>query len=762
MADKPQEIAGINKVIAELRKLNASSKKDLIREKEARDRAEKLAVESEVQVDQGAQWIDSSTDFQRRFLAGQAKTFTDKALQDQGSKLHVQMEIRDFNRDTRDTVLKLYEHFIKKAGDDEEQKREEDEDKKADKKDKLGGSGKSSFLASAAKGAAGLGLMGLGIGAFMSGLMVWSNVKAFRGEHFPEQAKNISEGWEHFGSMSNKSIATLGVMLAGGAFLGMAGGVGKSAKAAIGMTAMGAGIGGFMSGIMMAGDISEFDGTTFKDQAKNLVEALEELGSLNETTLATLGIIAGGGALIAAKKPFVGFAGVALAAKAAGGASLGGAAIGGFMTGIAAPGAITKFTGTEFKDQAANTVAALKELETLDDKTLITLGAIAGAGVVMTTKPAFLGITGKALAVKAAAGASIMGAGIGGFMVGMAGAAKLGSMVGIEGAAFKNQATNIAEGLGAFTEKQQLALAGFIVAGAGLGQSIIGSGLALGGMTAMGAGIGGFFAGLTGATDLAAFAGADGSGIKQMMVNIGGGLEGFNKVEGENLLAIGKGLTAFGLGLGELLIATGITGTSDTLADARDAVRNFFNVEWISGDKDIDTSKSGMEKLIDSIVSPMSKLATLADGGDTLGKSAKGIRTVVTVLNELNGLKLKSSDFDFEEFTDGFAHMAYGIDAAFNGGEYVNRGWGQNFNIKTGIKNLSLENYTSAAQGIKALQNALGFYNVSGGGGGGGTTNNTDASSTIIINHSPEQVTFGPKSFGQMVGPMSALERARL
>jgi hypothetical protein len=761
MADTPQKIEGINQVISELRKLNASSKKDLMRDKEERDRAEKLAASGEVQESQGAEFIDAGADFQRRFLAGQAKTFTDKALQRSGSKLDVQEDIQKSGAGALEQLEKLVKHFTDKKGDEEEEKREKDKDKKDKKKDKSEAS-KSSFLGKAAKGAAGMGLMGLGIGAFMSGLMVWSNVKAFRGENFPEQAQNISEGWEHFGKMSTTSIATLGVMLAGGAFLGMVGGVGKTSKAALGMTAMGAGIGGFMSGIAMAGSLTNFDGTVFKENASDIVDALENIGSLSATTLATLGIIAGGGAIIATKKPFIGLAGVALAGKAAAGATLGGAAIGGFMTGIAAPGAITKITGTEFKDNAVNIVAALKELETLDEKTLITLGLIAGTGAVLTMKPAFLGLAGKALATKAAAGASIMGAGIGGFMVGMAGAGKIGSLVGIDGSAFKENATNIAEGMGAFTGPQQAALVGFITLGAGLG-AIPGVGLlgSLGiaaSMTLIGAGIGGFFTGMAGIGDAFGAMGVDGSTLNSILTNLGGGLAGFNEVDGKNLLAVGGGLTAFGLGLAELLIATGITGTSDTLADIRDQVRNFFNVEWVSGDKDIDTSKSGMEKLIDSIVSPMSKLATLADGGDTLGKSARGIRTVVTVLNELNGLKLKSSDFEFEEFTDGFVHMAYGIDAAFNGGKYVNRGWGQNYDIKTGIKNLSLENYTSAAQGIKALQNALGFYNANGSGGNGGTTNN-DSSNTINIIHSPEMIDL---SNYNSVGPMSNLERARL
>ena len=129
MADTPQKIEGINQVIAELRKLNASSKKDLIREKEERDRAEKLAASGAVQEDQGAEFIDAGADFQRRFLAGQAKTFTDARLHRTGSKLEVQEEIEKHGDKTQKALRTLVKYFTGKAGDEEEDRREKDKDK---------------------------------------------------------------------------------------------------------------------------------------------------------------------------------------------------------------------------------------------------------------------------------------------------------------------------------------------------------------------------------------------------------------------------------------------------------------------------------------------------------------------------------------------------------------------------------------------------------------------------------------------------------
>ena len=881
-------------IVAELRKLNHASKKDLIRDKEDRDRAERMAAVDEVQVEQQSGIMTAGQDFQRRFLAGQAKTLIDKGKLGQGDE-----ENKAATRGRQDILKKMFEDRWKaldsaKGEADREAKKTEKDDQDSKKKDKSGDFGKSSFLGKAAKGAAGMGLMGLGVGAFMSGLMVWSGVKAFRGEGFPAQAKNISEGWEHFGKMSTTSIATLGIMLAGGAFLGMAGGVGKSSKAAIGMTAMGAGIGGFMSGIAMAGSITKFDGTTFAEQSKSLASALTELGTLSaaslatlgiiavagaglgyksltgaagaaagaslagaaiggfmtgivgvaditgtvgttfkdqaantvtalksletldEKTLVTLGVIAAGGALISQKGPFLGLLGVGLAAKASLGASAAGAALGGFMVGMAAPAGITKVEGEAFKINAVNTVAGIKALETLDEKTLLTLGVIAAGGAVIAGKKgvgtAMLAMTGASIAGasiggfmvgmatpagltkvdgstfkdnalntvealkaletlntgtlvtlgliagagaammtggkgkvaiatagRAAAGASIMGAGIGGFMVGMTAAAKLGSLANVDGKAFKDQATNIAEGLGAFTGPQQLALSGFIIAGAGLGAAMP---LAAAGMTAMGAGIGGFFAGLAGVTGIAAFLGADGAAFGTMLNHMGGGLAGFNQVNGANLTSTGLGLVSLGAGIAALGTALFGTGTADTIGDTFDGFSNFFNMEWLSGKADKDTSASGLQTMIDNIVKPMESLATIGDL--TLGKSADGISKVVNVMNQLTGMQLKASNFEFTKFTDDFVYMAHGIDAAFNGGKYAMYGAGNDLTITTGLKNLSLENYQNAAGGIRALQEALGVSKVdlTGSNGNMNGTGGTNLYNTYNNYYSSEAIKF--------------------
>ena len=119
MAEKPQEVAGINKVIAELKKLNKASAKDMLREREAQQHAEKIALGQEVQEEQGSSMISAGEAFQRRFLAGQAKTIADQKMQDEGSRYSTQQEIGSDTKKILEAVDKIYGIFEKKKGDEE-------------------------------------------------------------------------------------------------------------------------------------------------------------------------------------------------------------------------------------------------------------------------------------------------------------------------------------------------------------------------------------------------------------------------------------------------------------------------------------------------------------------------------------------------------------------------------------------------------------------------------------------------------------------
>ena len=74
---KTQE-ALLSEVVQLLRKQNALSTRDRLRETEEAKRQEKLTATTTDTSATTGMMIDSATDFQRRYLAGQAKTLTDK------------------------------------------------------------------------------------------------------------------------------------------------------------------------------------------------------------------------------------------------------------------------------------------------------------------------------------------------------------------------------------------------------------------------------------------------------------------------------------------------------------------------------------------------------------------------------------------------------------------------------------------------------------------------------------------------------------
>ena len=78
MAKKEQNIMLLQEVVGQLRKLNASSVRDRLREAEEAKRAEQIAMQGDVQEEQQTSIVSSTEDFRRRFIAGQAKTFTDR------------------------------------------------------------------------------------------------------------------------------------------------------------------------------------------------------------------------------------------------------------------------------------------------------------------------------------------------------------------------------------------------------------------------------------------------------------------------------------------------------------------------------------------------------------------------------------------------------------------------------------------------------------------------------------------------------------
>ena len=218
----------------------------------------------------------------------------------------------------------------------------------------------------------GLGMtaLGAGIAGFFVGLAAGDAAMSWLGGDFtalPNAIKNFSDA---IGSLSTESLAILGGMLAAGGILGAIGGAGGSAKVAAGMTAIGAGIAGFMIALAGADFVAKVagDGSSVKALVVNFGEAIS---SLDKTALIALGGLLAAGAVF----------GPAGGAAAAVGMTVIGAGIAGFFLafeGLAAIGNLIGLDGSNTKNLIINMSDGLKSLDGLDGSNLISLSKALG------------------------------------------------------------------------------------------------------------------------------------------------------------------------------------------------------------------------------------------------------------------------------------------------------------------------------------------------------------------------------------------------
>lgn len=337
-----------------------------------------------------------------------------------------------------------------------------------------------------------------------------------------------------------------------------------------------------------------------KDFNKRLLKAVEAIGggSKKSVTKNYKGSSFGGavgGALAG---------GIALGGKGIGAAvALGslGLGLGGFFAGLAAGDKLASMANTDFGSVKKGMKSLGEAIAETPNKGLIGIGALMAVGA-------------KFGSLKGAAGMSALGLGIGGFFSGLAVADKAGDMMNIDGSGLKEQMKNFAEGISAFDDRSLIALAGVMALGGIMGTSAVS---AAAGMTAVGAGIGGFFTALAGIGDLGAEFGIDGTGIRDMMVNIAGGLDKLAQLNYGNLL----GLIPAVLGLGPaMLVLLGSKG----LSSIGDAITGFFGV----GDSEDDIFSKVAKGLQKLEVLDVNKLIGLTAVANSVKNLTDGLSTL--------------------------------------------------------------------------------------------------------------------------------------
>ncbi len=289
------------------------------------------------------------------------------------------------------------------------------------------------------KAAKGLAFMGIGISAFLMGLLagdaVISGMKSMGWVDM--KFGGMKAALEGFSSMimglSTEAQVALGAMLVSGAVAGL---VAKNPlDIGIGMTAMGAGISGFLVGLAVGDATLSWLGTDYTGLTKAVKAFDESIGSLTAKSAAALTVLLGAGAIF----------GKITSKKMQANMVLG---IGALSLGIAA--FFTGFSGADFVAANVGDGGSIKNLVknfgdaigSLEPTSLKALGGLLAVGAVFGAAPGGLMIAGKA-----AIGMGVIGAGIAAFFVAFDGMAKLGGILGADGSATKTLVNNMVAGI---------------------------------------------------------------------------------------------------------------------------------------------------------------------------------------------------------------------------------------------------------------------------------------------------------------------------
>ncbi len=400
----------------------------------------------------------------------------------------------------------------------------------------------------------GLGAAAKGLGVFLLAMVAADAIAAEfgnEGKSLKNVLINLGEG---LASMGGVGLAALGAILAAGVFGGTRGGKGVAAIG-FGLAGFFLALGATEKGLSWMG--SNYTGLT--PIFKNFSNAMDALSS---TALATLGVLLGASAVFGPKRM----------SKAAAGMTAIGAGIGGFFLGLgAADAGLTWMNadGSMLVTQVKNMTDAFGYLG--ENKTALkVLGGLMVAGAIFGAAPGGMKMKGKAVL-----GMGLIGLGIGAFFAGLgAGDAAL-TWMNSDGSNLKAIMVNIAEGLSAFKGdhlKGMLAVGGIFAVVSAIPGGLAAAGMATVGLGLAGLGIGAFISGMAIGGGIASFVGADGTGLKNILTNMAGGLQEMGKVNGKNLFEVVEAMSNLGPAMISVLTGKTVTTVGDFVLNLRDTL----------------------------------------------------------------------------------------------------------------------------------------------------------------------------------------------
>jgi len=501
----------------------------------------------------------------------------------------------------------------------------------------IGGSGVGGLLT-------GLGAAGAGLGAFFLGLAGADAIMAKfgDGENLKKLLVNLAEG---LGAFQTRDLVAIGTMMGVGALLNRGGG--NAIGIATGIGAVGFGIGAFFTGLA-AGDAAmswlSTDMEALKKATKGLSEALANLDTRALEVIGTL-LVAGGAAGALFGPVNVGKATIGMGAIGLG--------IGSFFAGLAAGDAALTWMnvdGEKLTKMMKNMSEAFKAF-TSDPASLAVLGGLLGTG-------AIAGLFGPSTVGTMGIGMGAIGLGIGAFFAGLgAGDAAL-KWMDVDGEKLNKVMKNVADGIKAFTsDPASLAVMGTLLGTSALFGATGMAGNAAIGLGAMGAGIGMFIAGLAGVAELAAWMGADGSGLKTILKNIAEGLAPFAELKGLDITGLAAGLGLLGPAMLAFLGSQGIASISEKMQGVWD---------WLTGGDSQGERKSRIRSIVDAI-KPLAELKDI-DVSFLEGFSSS-LNTFTEAVTNLGSVKNISFERTFGPIIESIAKALPYLDVLAHGGD---------------------------------------------------------------------------------------------
>jgi hypothetical protein len=453
----------------------------------------------------------------------------------------------------------------------------------------------------------------------------------------------LQKGMKGGGSGSRFGFTRLGNIFGGSALTALL-------APAAAMASIGAGVGGFFLGLKASNLALEFfDSEPNYDGIKKAVVAFGDIfKDVDASALtATLAVLTGGAVAGVLFGPVKGAGGLASGMTAIG------AGISGFFLGLATGDKALSWLNTDMTALKSTVVGLADVLSVLSESDgFILTGALMAAGGALGM------LFGVGRTGRAAAGLTLIGAGIAGFMVEMAAVSAIAEQFGTNGEGLKSLMENVAGGLTALGSIPASVVATLLGAAGLFGAAPAIGGKATVGLGLVGLGLGTFFAGFGIADKFTQLIGATGENMKQIMVNMSTGLSALADVDGVGLMKTAGGILAMGPALLALLGQEGLLSIRNALGGV---------VDFIFGDDD---EKSLFEKVADSLKAfedvDGTNLKNIADAVTPLVEYAAALEyfenmDVDKIIEKLNELGTKMGDinklmitmYEGGEITDG-------------------------------------------------------------------------------------------------------------